>query len=138
MIAGSGGAGAMLLLLFLAVTSATSAELIAVSNLLAYDWYLPCARSLRAPGLTEADVNPQATEARILTVQHISVCVWGLCMAVLGVIFFCASIRHLAAPTLQTPASAWAGSTSSWATWCVNPDAASSSMPCQNPTHRES
>jgi len=36
---GKGGAAAMLVLLFLAVTSATSAELIAVSSILTYDVY---------------------------------------------------------------------------------------------------
>ncbi len=36
---GQGGAAAMLVLLFLAVTSATSAELIAVSSILTYDVY---------------------------------------------------------------------------------------------------
>ena len=36
---GKGGAAAILVLLFLAVTSATSAELIAVSSILTYDVY---------------------------------------------------------------------------------------------------
>jgi Na+/proline symporter len=35
-----GGGGAILVLLFLAVTSATSAELIAVSSILTYDVYV--------------------------------------------------------------------------------------------------
>ncbi|KAG6887519.1 hypothetical protein C0995_014657 [Termitomyces sp. Mi166 len=39
---GQGGASAMLVLLFLAVTSATSAELIAVSSILTYDVYKVC------------------------------------------------------------------------------------------------
>ncbi len=40
---GKGGAAAILVLLFLAVTSATSAELIAVSSILTYDVYKVCA-----------------------------------------------------------------------------------------------
>jgi Na+/proline symporter len=39
---GKSGAAAMLILLFLAVTSATSAELIAVSSILTYDVYQVC------------------------------------------------------------------------------------------------
>jgi Na+/proline symporter len=39
---GQSGAAAMLVLLFLAVTSATSAELIAVSSILTYDVYKVC------------------------------------------------------------------------------------------------
>ncbi|CAE7133391.1 unnamed protein product, partial [Rhizoctonia solani] len=46
---GTSGAAAMLILLFLAVTSATSAELIAVSSLLTYDVY-------------KRYINPRATE----------------------------------------------------------------------------
>lgn len=54
---GKSGAAALLIVLFLAVTSATSAELIAVSALLTYDVY-------------KRYVNPQATEAQILRVSH--------------------------------------------------------------------
>ncbi len=39
---GQGGAAALLVVLFLAVTSATSAELIAVSSILTYDVYKVC------------------------------------------------------------------------------------------------
>ena len=39
---GKSGAAAMLVLLFMAVTSATSAELIAVSSILTYDIYKVC------------------------------------------------------------------------------------------------
>jgi len=41
---GQSGAAAILVVLFLAVTSATSAELIAVSSLLTYDVYKVCIR----------------------------------------------------------------------------------------------
>jgi urea-proton symporter len=54
---GQSGAAAMLILLFLAVTSATSAELIAVSSILTYDVY-------------KRYINPHATEAQILRVSH--------------------------------------------------------------------
>lgn len=46
---GQSGAAAILVLLFLAVTSATSAELIAVSSILTYDVYK--VRSRWAPGV---------------------------------------------------------------------------------------
>ncbi|ELU39310.1 urea transporter [Rhizoctonia solani AG-1 IA] len=58
---GTSGAAAMLILLFLAVTSATSAELIAVSSLLTYDVY-------------KRYINPRATEAQIMRVSHLMYC----------------------------------------------------------------
>ncbi|ORY91551.1 urea transporter [Leucosporidium creatinivorum] len=76
---GKGGAALMLILLFLAVTSALSAELVAVSSLFTYDLYVPY-------------INPKATEKQILAVDHIAIVVWGLCSGVLGVIFFYAAI----------------------------------------------
>jgi urea-proton symporter len=54
---GQSGAAAMLISLFLAVTSATSAELIAVSSILTYDVY-------------KRYINPHATEAQILRVSR--------------------------------------------------------------------
>ncbi|KAG6834308.1 hypothetical protein H0H93_010577, partial [Arthromyces matolae] len=54
---GKAGAAAMLVLLFLAVTSATSAELIAVSSILTYDVY-------------KRYINPSATEGQIMRVSH--------------------------------------------------------------------
>ena len=57
---GKSGATAILILLFLAVTSACSAELIAVSSLLTYDVY-------------KAYINPRATEEQILRVGHAGV-----------------------------------------------------------------
>ena len=54
---GKSGAAALLIVLFLAVTSATSAELIAVSALLTYDVY-------------KRYINPHATETQILRVSH--------------------------------------------------------------------
>jgi len=58
---GKSGAAALLILLFLAVTSATSAELIAVSSILTYDVYVRY-------------INPQATEEQVLRMSHIGVC----------------------------------------------------------------
>jgi len=57
---GKSGAAAVLIVLFLAVTSATSAELIAVSSILTYDVY-------------KRYFNPAATESQVLKVSHASV-----------------------------------------------------------------
>jgi len=72
---GKGGAAAMLVLLFLAVTSATSAELIAVSSILTYDVY-------------KHYINPNANEAQILSMGHYMVAFFGLVMGLAGLIFF--------------------------------------------------
>ncbi|KAK7691452.1 hypothetical protein QCA50_004851 [Cerrena zonata] len=72
---GQGGAAALLVVLFLAVTSATSAELIAVSSILTYDVY-------------KKYFNPNATEAQILKVSHASVALFAVIMGLLGLIFF--------------------------------------------------
>ncbi|EJD07865.1 urea transporter [Fomitiporia mediterranea MF3/22] len=72
---GKSGAAAMLVLLFLAVTSATSAELIAVSSILTYDVY-------------RKYVNPQATEVQISRVSHWMVAFYALVMGLAGLIFF--------------------------------------------------
>ncbi|KAI0360713.1 urea transporter [Trametes cingulata] len=72
---GKSGAAALLIVLFLAVTSATSAELIAVSSILTYDVY-------------KKYFNPQATEAQILKMSHAMVALFAIVMGLLGVIFF--------------------------------------------------
>ncbi|KAH7908804.1 urea transporter [Hygrophoropsis aurantiaca] len=72
---GQGGAAALLVLLFLAVTSATSAELIAVSAIITYDIY-------------KRYINPEATEQQILRMSHAGVLVWALVMGIAGVIFY--------------------------------------------------
>ncbi|OBZ78440.1 putative urea active transporter 1 [Grifola frondosa] len=74
-ILGKSGAAALLIVLFLAVTSATSAELIAVSSILTYDVY-------------KKYINPQATEAQILKVSHAMVALFAIVMGLLGLIFF--------------------------------------------------
>lgn len=65
---GSGGALATLLLIFMAVTSAMSAELIAVSSIWAYDIY-------------KTYINPQASGKRLIYMSHASCCVYALLMA---------------------------------------------------------
>ncbi|KAF8057401.1 urea transporter [Lyophyllum atratum] len=72
---GKAGAAAMLVLLFLAVTSATSAELIAVSSILTYDIY-------------KKYINPEATEQQILRVSHYMVGAYALFMSLAGLVFF--------------------------------------------------
>ncbi|KAJ7202052.1 urea transporter [Mycena pura] len=72
---GKAGAAALLVLLFLAVTSATSAELIAVSSLLTYDVY-------------KTYINPEATEAQIMRVSHLMVAFYALAIGLAGLIFF--------------------------------------------------
>ncbi|KAJ3772778.1 urea transporter [Lentinula raphanica] len=72
---GQAGAAALLVLLFLAVTSATSAELIAVSSLLTYDVY-------------KKYIRPDAPDSKLLQVGHYMVGLYGLVMALAGLIFF--------------------------------------------------
>ncbi|KAK7457086.1 hypothetical protein VKT23_010387 [Stygiomarasmius scandens] len=72
---GQSGAAAILVVLFLAVTSATSAELIAVSSLLTYDVY-------------KKYFNPKATDTQLLNMGHYMVAFYGLVMALAGLIFF--------------------------------------------------
>ncbi|KAL9938387.1 hypothetical protein V8E36_003010 [Tilletia maclaganii] len=70
---GKGGAVAMLCLLFLAVTSALSAQLIAVSSVLTYDVYQPLVK--------------KATEKSLFWVSHGAVVVWAVVVGVLGCVF---------------------------------------------------
>ncbi|KAG2082869.1 urea transporter [Suillus discolor] len=72
---GKSGAAALLIVLFLAVTSATSAELIAVSSILTYDVYVRY-------------INPKATERQILRMSHAGVVIFALVMGIAGVIFY--------------------------------------------------
>ncbi|KAH9886903.1 hypothetical protein C8Q73DRAFT_264291 [Cubamyces lactineus] len=62
---GRGGAIAILLVVFMAVTSAVSAELIAVSSLFTYDLYRTYHR-------------PQATNDEIVRVSHYFICFWAV------------------------------------------------------------
>jgi hypothetical protein len=71
---GTHGAVALLLSLFLAVTSCASAELIAVSSILTFDIY-------------KAYFNPSASPERLITVSKYGICVFGLTMSVFAVIW---------------------------------------------------
>jgi Na+/proline symporter len=76
---GKGGAVALLIVLFMAVTSCASAELIAVSSLLTFDVY-------------KGYVQPKATPKQLIFVSHVMICVFGMTMAVFACIWNAASI----------------------------------------------
>lgn len=65
---GSGGAAATLLLIFMAVTSAMSAELIAVSSIFTYDVY-------------QTYINPKATGKQLINMSHCMVVGFAVVMA---------------------------------------------------------
>lgn len=65
---GKGGAGLMLLLLFMAVTSSTSAELIAVSSLLTFDVY-------------KTYVKPTATSSELVRISHYGIVLYAVVLA---------------------------------------------------------
>lgn len=64
-VAGKGGSVALLLIVFMCVTSTTSAELIAVSSILSFDIY-------------RTYINPKAIDAQVIRVSHWSVVAFGL------------------------------------------------------------
>jgi len=76
---GQGGAVALLIVLFMAVTSCASAELIAVSSLLTFDVY-------------KAYIQPKATPKQLIFVSHVMICVFGLTMSIFACIWNAASI----------------------------------------------
>ena len=59
----------MLLLLFMAVTSSTSAELIAVSSLITFDIY-------------KTYIKPTATSRQLVAMSHIGIIIYALVLAV--------------------------------------------------------
>ncbi|KAF2115100.1 urea active transporter [Lophiotrema nucula] len=65
---GKGGAAATLLLVFMAVTSAMSAELIAVSSIFTYDFY-------------QTYLNPRATGKQLIYMSHVMVIGFAIAMA---------------------------------------------------------
>jgi hypothetical protein len=65
---GKGGAVLMLILLFMAVTSSTSAELIAVSSLLTFDVY-------------KTYVKPDAPSSKLVQISHYGIVIYGLVLA---------------------------------------------------------
>ncbi|KAF9040078.1 solute symporter family transporter [Panaeolus papilionaceus] len=78
-IMGKGGAIAVLLVVFMAVTSACSAELIAVASLFSYDIY-------------KAYWRPQARGPEIIKVSHMFICFWVVWMGCWAAILHKASI----------------------------------------------
>ncbi|WFD36512.1 hypothetical protein MCUN1_003395 [Malassezia cuniculi] len=76
---GKGGAVAMLILLFLAVISASSAQQIAVSSVFTYDVF-------------KLYINPNAGPRQTMLVSHLAVCGWAIVMAVVGIIWNYAGI----------------------------------------------
>lgn len=72
-VLGKGGATLILIMLFMAVTSTGSAELIAVSSLISYDVY-------------RAYIKPDASGADILRVSRYTVFVFGALMGVLSIV----------------------------------------------------
>jgi Na+/proline symporter len=79
---GSGGAVATLLVVFMAVTSAFSAQLIAVSSILTYDIYATY-------------INPGASGRRLVYTSHVCVCGFGLVMAAFSTGLWYAGIRQV-------------------------------------------
>lgn len=71
---GTGGAVALLIVLFMAVTSCASAELIAVSSILTFDIY-------------KTYLKPNATPNQLIRVAHIGIGVWGMVMAIFACIW---------------------------------------------------
>ncbi|KAG7876771.1 hypothetical protein KL938_004384 [Ogataea parapolymorpha] len=71
---GKSGAAAGLIMLFMSVTSASSAELIAFSSVTTYDVY-------------RTYINPKASGAQLVRAAHIAVVGFSLFMAVLSVVF---------------------------------------------------
>ena len=65
---GQGGAVLMLVLLFMAVTSSSSAELIAVSSLLTFDVY-------------KTYVNPEASSTRLVQISHYGIVLYAVVLA---------------------------------------------------------
>lgn len=65
---GQGGAVLLLILLFMAVTSSTSAELIAVSSLLTFDVY-------------KTYIKPDASSTRLVQISHYGIVIYGLVLA---------------------------------------------------------
>lgn len=77
---GKGGAGLLLLLLFMAVTSSTSAELIAVSSLLTFDVY-------------KTYIKPKATSTELVKISHYGIILYAVVLAAFCCILNVASIN---------------------------------------------
>ena len=77
---GKGGAGLLLLLLFMAVTSSTSAELIAVGSLFTFDVY-------------KTYIKPSATSVELVRISHYGILGYALVLAAFCCILNAASIN---------------------------------------------
>ncbi|KIW52488.1 hypothetical protein PV05_08121 [Exophiala xenobiotica] len=71
---GKNGAVALLITLFMAVTSCASAELIAVSSILTFDIY-------------KTYIKPTATPQNLIFMAHVNVAVFGMTMAIFAIIW---------------------------------------------------
>ncbi|GAD98264.1 hypothetical protein AN7373.2 [Paecilomyces variotii No. 5] len=71
---GKHGAVALLITLFMAVTSSSSSELIAVSSILTFDVY-------------KVYVKPSATPKELIFISHVMICVFGVIMAIFACIW---------------------------------------------------
>ncbi|KAK5047488.1 hypothetical protein LTR84_006585 [Exophiala bonariae] len=76
---GKGGASATLLLIFMAVTSASSAELIAVSSIWTYDIY-------------QTYINPKASGKFLIRMSHVSCVVYSIILAAFSTGLFYAGV----------------------------------------------
>ena len=77
---GQGGAAACLLLVFMAVTSASSAEFIAVSSIFTYDIY-------------QTYFNPRASGRRLIYMAHSSVVGYAILLASFSTALYCTITR---------------------------------------------
>lgn len=73
---GKGGAAATLLLIFMAVTSASSAEFIAVSSIFTYDIY-------------QTYFNPMASGKKLIYMAHTCVVVYAILLAAFSTALYC-------------------------------------------------
>ena len=78
---GKGGAAAVLLLVFMAVTSASSAEYIAVSSIWTYDIY-------------QTYFNPKASGKTLIYMSHMSVVVYAILLASFSTGLYCKPKIH--------------------------------------------
>lgn len=69
---GKGGAGAVLVMIFMACTAAYSSETVAVSSLWTYDIYKPY-------------INPNATGKKLVFITHMAVIIFSICVIVLAI-----------------------------------------------------
>jgi len=109
---GQGGAACTLLLIFMAVTSASSAELIAVSSIFTYDLYQVCTPLFLPPLNTHHGHDANELCGRHISTQRqlaksLSICptLWSS---------FSVSSWRGSAPGSSMPVSRWATYTSSW------------------------